>query len=63
MTRGMTVSPGSLQMNTVVIFLALTLCPLPALAKGGPLSLYGVFDPRREPHPVRPGIFTPSNFA
>ena len=47
MTRG---SPGSFQMNTVVIFLAVILCSLPALAKGGPLSLYGAFDPRRDPH-------------
>ena len=57
MTRG---SPGSFQINTVVIFLAVTLCSLPALAKGGPLSLYGAFDPRRDPHPVRSGIPTPS---
>ena len=56
----MTVRPGSFQMNTVVIFLALTLCPLPALAKGGPLSLYGAFDPRRDPQPVRSGIPRPS---
>ena len=47
----------------VVILLALSFCPLPALAKGGPLSLYGAFDPRRDPHPVRatPSI-SPSEF-
>jgi len=47
-------------MRCVVILLALSLCSLPALARGGPLSLYGPFDGRREPHPVRAGIPTPS---
>ena len=47
-------------MRCVVIFLALSLWPLPVLAKGGIGSLYGPFDPRREPHPVRAGIPTPS---
>jgi hypothetical protein len=43
----------------VVIFLALSLWPLPVLARGGPLSLYGAFDPRRDPHPVHAGTPTP----
>ena len=47
-------------MRCMVIFLALSLCPLPALARGGPLSLYGPFDPRRDPQLVRAGIQTPS---
>jgi len=47
-------------MRCMVIFLALSLCPLPALARGGPLSLYGPFDPRRDPQPVRAGIPTSS---
>ena len=47
-------------MRCMVILLVLSLCPLTALAKSGIGSLYGPFDPRREPHPVRAGIPTPS---
>jgi hypothetical protein len=36
------------------------LSPTAALAKGGPASLYGPFDPRRNPQPIRAGIPTPS---
>ena len=44
-----------LTLGALVIF-----SPMAALAKGGPLSLYGPFDPRRNPQPVRAGIPTPS---